>query len=375
MKTTPPFRADHVGSLLRPAEVRVARAERAEGRITAQQLAAIEDRAIERVVAHQEAIGLRSITDGEIRRESWVGDFLSGLDGTTTVLVDDPMSAQGKQRTEAAKPKKTVIVTGEIGFSNHPMLGHFRFVRENTKATPKMTIPAPAMMVSAARNWRQIVSRQAYADINDFYGDLGLAYRKAVKAFYDVGCRYLQFDDVNMAYLCDPNVRAQLKSRGDDPDTLLRTWVDVVNTAISNRPSDMVIATHICRGNFRSSWFASGGYEPIADVLFNQFDYDGYFLEYDSERAGGFEPLRFVPKGKKFVVLGLLTSKTGDLEDKGLIKSRIEAATRYVDLGQLCLSPQCGFSSTEHGNVLAEERQWDKLAEVVEIADEVWSDD
>jgi 5-methyltetrahydropteroyltriglutamate--homocysteine methyltransferase len=285
------------------------------------------------------------------------------------------MSAQGKQRTEAAKPKKTVIVTGEIGFSNHPMLGHFRFVRENTKATPKMTIPAPAMMVSAARNWRQIVSRQAYADINDFYGDLGLAYRKAVKAFYDVGCRYLQFDDVNMAYLCDPNVRAQLKSRGDDPDTLLRTWVDVVNTAISNRPSDMVIATHICRGNFRSSWFASGGYEPIADVLFNQFDYDGYFLEYDSERAGGFEPLRFVPKGKKFVVLGLLTSKTGDLEDKGLIKSRIEAATRYVDLGQLCLSPQCGFSSTEHGNVLAEERQWDKLAEVVEIADEVWSDD
>jgi 5-methyltetrahydropteroyltriglutamate--homocysteine methyltransferase len=374
MKTTPPFRAEHVGSLLRPADVRVARAERAEGKISAQQLAAVEDRAIERVVAHQEAIGLRSITDGEIRRESWAGDFLSGLDGTTTVLLDAPMPAEGQQRAEAAKPMKTAIVTGKIGFSDHPMLGHFRFVSESTKATPKMTIPAPAMMVSASRNWRQIVNREAYADINEFYGDLGLAYRKAVRAFYDVGCRYLQFDDVNLAYFCDPNTRAQLKLRGDDPDALLRTWVEVVNTAISDRPSDMVIATHICRGNFRSSWFASGGYEPIADVLFNQFDYDGYFLEYDSERAGGFEPLRFVPKGKKFVVLGLLTSKTGDLEDKGLIKSRIETATRYVDLGQLCLSPQCGFSSTEHGNVLTEEQQWDKLTEVVEIADEVWGD-
>ena len=375
MNEAQPFRADHVGSLLRPAEVRVARADHSAGRIDAAQLAAIEDRAIERLIARQEALGLKAITDGEVRRESWAADFLCGLEGTTTVLLKPLIAAHGAHEAAAARPMKSATVTAKIGFSaRHPMLQHFRFLREHTRAAAKMTIPAPAMMVSASRDWRQIISTRIYPDIREFYHDLGLAYRQAVQAFYDAGCRYLQFDDVNLAYFCDPNTRAQLQARGDDPDALLKIWVDVVNAAIRGRPADMTIATHICRGNFRSSWFASGGYEPIADALFNQFDYDGYFLEYDSERAGGFEPLRFVPKGRKRVVLGLVTSKTGELEDQRRIRERIEAAARHVALGQLCLSPQCGFASTEHGNLLDEEQQWAKLGEVVQIAREVWKD-
>jgi 5-methyltetrahydropteroyltriglutamate--homocysteine methyltransferase len=346
MNEARPFRADHVGSLLRPAEVGAARADHAAGRIDAAQLAAIEDRAIEHLVARQEALGLKAVTDGEVRRESWAADFLCGLEGTTTVLLKPLIAAHGAHQAAAAQPMKSATVTGKIGFSaRHPMLQHFRFLRERTHAAAKMTIPAPAMMVSASRDWRQIISTSVYPDIREFYHDLGLAYRQAVQAFYDAGCRYLQFDDVNLAYFCDPGTRAQLQARGDDPDTLLKIWVDVVNAAIRGRPADMTIATHICRGNFRSSWFASGGYEPIADVLFNQFDYDGYFLEYDSERAGGFEPLRFVPRGMKRVVLGLVTSKTGELEDRRQIRERIEAAVRHIDLGQLCLSPQCGFAS------------------------------
>jgi 5-methyltetrahydropteroyltriglutamate--homocysteine methyltransferase len=372
MKETPPFRADHVGSLLRPPEIQRARARLAEGKLTHEELVAEEDRAIRRVIAKQESLGLRAITDGELRRATWMGDFLYALEGTSVVTAELPSDPQ-----QGGAPRKTIkipTVTGKIGFTDHPMLEHFRFLRDHTKAMPKLSIPAPAMIVSALRDWRDIVSSDIYPDIGELYHDLGLAYRDAVRAFYDAGCRYLQFDDVNLAYLCDSVSREKLKSRGDDPDAMLGTWVDVVNTAISDRPADLVICTHICRGNFRSRWLAEGGYEPIADALFNELDYNGYFLEYDTDRAGSFEPLRFVPKGRKFIVLGLITTKSGELENRDVIKSRIDEAARFVDIERLCLSPQCGFASTEEGNIITEDEQWAKLGEVVEIAREVWPD-
>jgi 5-methyltetrahydropteroyltriglutamate--homocysteine methyltransferase len=240
--------------------------------------------------------------------------------------------------------------------------------------TAKMTIPSPMMLLSASRNWRQVVERSAYADIHELHSDLGVAYRGAIRAFYDAGCRYLQLDDVNLAYFCDASMREKLQARGDDPDTLLEQCIGVLSAALRDRPADMTITTHICRGNFRSTWFAQGGYEAIAEAIFNRLDYDGYFLEYDTERAGGFEPLRHVPKGRKRIVLGLVTTKAGALEAKDVLKRRVEAASRYVDVSQLCLSPQCGFASTEHGNLLSEEEQWRKLASIVELAREIWPD-
>jgi methionine synthase II (cobalamin-independent) len=368
MADRPPFRADHVGSLLRPPAIKRAWAALDAGTISREELTAIENAAVDRAIRNQEAAGLRSITDGELRRHTWLGDFLTGLAGTATRPVE--IKAPGQ-------PPETIMiptVTGKIAFTDHPMLEHFRYLAARTDRTAKMTIPAPAMLVSALRDWRQIVSSDVYPDIAEFYHDLGLAYRDAVAAFYKAGCRYLQFDDVNLAYLCDSDARARIEARGDDPDRLLQTWVETVNTAIAERPSDMVVTTHICRGNFRSKWLAEGGYEPIADVLFNQYDYDGYFLEYDSERAGGFEPLRFVPAGKKFIALGLITTKNGALERRDTIAARIEAATKYVPLDRLCLSPQCGFASTEEGNLVSEDEQWAKLAAVVEIAAAVWPD-
>jgi 5-methyltetrahydropteroyltriglutamate--homocysteine methyltransferase len=368
MSDKPPFRADHVGSLLRPAAIKQAWADLDAGRISDGTLTEIENAAVERVIRKQEAAGLKSITDGEIRRHTWLGDFLAALDGT----VAKPMQIKAADQTTATIMIPTV--TGKIGFSGHPMLEHFRYLAAHTRATPKMTIPAPAMLVSALRDWRQIVDPAVYPDMREFYHDLGLAYRDAVAAFYAAGCRYLQFDDVNLAYLCDPAARGRITARGDDPDALLATWVETVNTAIAGRPSDMVITTHICRGNFRSTWLAEGGYEPVADVLFNQYDYNGYFLEYDSDRAGGFEPLRFVPDGQKFVVLGLVTTKTGALESKNEIEARIDAASKYVPLERLALSPQCGFASTEEGNVITDDEQWAKLAHVAEISAEIWPD-
>jgi methionine synthase II (cobalamin-independent) len=368
MSDKPPFRADQVGSLLRPPEIRQAWADLDAGKITRDALTAVENAAVERAIARQEAAGLKSITDGEIRRHTWLGDFLLALDGTLAKPVE--IRAANQETATIMIP----TVTGKIGFSGHPMLEHFRYLAAHTKRTPKMTIPAPAMLVSALRDWRQIVDRDVYPEMSEFYHDLGLAYRDAVAAFYAAGCRYLQFDDVNLAYLCDPAARARIEARGDDPDALLETWVETVNAAIEGRPDDLVITTHICRGNFRSTWLAEGGYEPVADVLFNQYDYNGYFLEYDSDRAGGFEPLRFVPDGRKFIVLGLITTKTGALEDKGEIVARVEAASKYVPLERLCLSPQCGFASTEEGNIITADEQWAKLAHVVELAAEIWSD-
>ena len=364
-RTTPPFRADHVGSLLRPAPLKEARARRDRGEITSADLTAIEDAAIERVVARQEAIGLRSATDGEFRRAMWHFDFLERLDGVESFRADHGIAFKGGIETQP----KGLRVVGKLGFSGHPMLDHFRFLQSRTHATAKMTIPSPSVL--HFRGGRRAVSAAIYPDMDDFYHDLGQAYRGAVQAFGEAGCRYLQLDEVNLAYLCDPEQRQILRERGDDPDRLPAVYADMINTAISGRPDGMRITMHLCRGNFRSSWIAQGGYEPIAELLFQKIGVDGYFMEFDSERAGGFDPLRFVPKGKT-VVLGLVTSKSGALESSDDLQRRIEAAAKFVDIDQLCLSPQCGFASTEEGNSLTEDEQWAKLGRIVEVAEKVW---
>ena len=373
MKSFGPYRADQVGSLLRPVAVRQARAARAGGTMSADELKAIEDLAVREVVAHQEALGLRAVTDGETRRENWSLDFFAALGGVKVAEMETAPRAHG-----SAAPVSTVLkvarVVDRISLGDHPMIDHFRFLKSVTKVTPKITVPAPTMIVSASRDWRHIVDRSIYPDLDSFLEDMGRVYREFMMALYAEGCRYLQLDDVNMSYLCDQTMRAQIAARGDDPDRLLQSWVRVLNSVITARPADMTMTTHVCRGNFRSAWFAQGGYEPVADALLNQLDYDGYFLEYDSDRAGGFEPLRLLPKGQKRVVLGLITTKTGVLEDSDLIRSRVEAATEFAPIEQLCLSPQCGFASHEDGNLLSEAEQWDKLGRVAELAREIWPD-
>ena len=364
-RTTPPFRADHVGSLLRTAPLKEARARREKNEISAAELKEAEDRAISEIIGRQEDIGLRAVTDGEFRRAFWNYDFLGGLPGVEAYLGERKIKFQG------VNPKPMMLrVTGKLGtFSGHPMLEHFKYVKEHTRAAPKMTIPSPSSL--HFRYGRDAVPESIYRDMNEFYRDLGQAYRKTVRAFADAGCRYLQLDEVNFAYLCDPKLRAQVANRGDDPNTLPAIYAGMINAAMSDIPSDMTIAMHLCRGNFQSTFVASGGYEPVAEILFNTINVHGYFMEYDSDRAGGFAPLRFVPKGK-MVVLGLVTSKSGALESKDDLKRRIDQAARFIDLDQLCLSPQCGFASTEEGNILAEDEQWAKLRMIVEVADEVW---
>jgi 5-methyltetrahydropteroyltriglutamate--homocysteine methyltransferase len=362
---SPPFRADHVGSLLRPAALKEARARRERGEIEAQDFRAIEDRAIEDVIAKQAATGLQSATDGEFRRSMWHFDFLERLDGVESFHTDHGIAFKGGIETQA----KGLRVTGKIGFSTHPMLDHFRFLKAHTRATPKMTIPSPSVL--HFRGGRRAVNPAVYPDMDEFYHDLGEAYRGAVEAFAAAGCRYLQLDEVNLAYLCDEEQRQILRDRGDDPDRLPGIYADMINRAIGSRPSDMVITMHLCRGNFRSSWIAQGGYEPIAEILFQKIGANAYFMEFDTERAGGFDPLRLLPKNKQ-VVLGLVTSKQGSLESKEELKRRIGDAAKYVALDQLCLSPQCGFASTEEGNLLAEDEQWAKLSRIVDVAGEVW---
>jgi 5-methyltetrahydropteroyltriglutamate--homocysteine methyltransferase len=365
--TAPPFRADHVGSLLRPPALRAARARRAAGEIADAQLAKTEDAEIEKIVRRQESIGLRVATDGEFRRYSWNTDFLANLDGAETVEVPLPLP-DGRIATYRA-PR----IAGKVGFTHHPMIGHFAFLAGIAKATPKLSIPSPSMMISLLRDWRVSVSEAAYPDRDAFCRDLAAAYKAAVGAFAASGCRYLQLDDCNLAYLCDPAHCEKIRARGDDPKAMLDLFIAMTNAAIAGRPAGMVVSTHICRGNFRSTWLAQGGYEPVAEAMFNRMDVDAFFLEYDSERAGGFEPLRFVPKGKQ-IVLGLVTTKAEAREPKDLLKRRIDQAAKYVDIGQLCLSPQCGFASTEEGNIVAEDAQWAKLALVVETAREVWGE-
>ena len=361
----PPFRADHVGSLLRPAALRQARERRRRGEITAAELGQLEDEEIRRVIARQEAVGLAAVTDGEFRRSFWHIDFLEGLNGVESYEGERAIRFQGPQ------PRPVLLrVAGKLGgFTSHPMLEHFRFVRDHARVLAKMTIPSPSAL--HFRYGRQAIASTIYPRMEDFYRDLGETYRQVVRAFADAGCRYLQFDEVNLAYLCDPQLRQQISDRGEDPEQLPAIYASVINAAIADAPADLTLTMHLCRGNFRSSFVASGGYEPIAELLFNTIGVHGYFMEYDSERAGGFEPLRFVPR-HKIVVLGLVTTKSGALESRDDLKRRIEQASQFLDLDQLALSPQCGFASTEEGNLLAEEAQWAKLRMVVEVAREVW---
>ncbi|HET6183267.1 MAG TPA: 5-methyltetrahydropteroyltriglutamate--homocysteine S-methyltransferase [Acetobacteraceae bacterium] len=364
-RARPPFRADHVGSLLRPRELAEARAARKSGRLQAAELRAIEDRCIARAIAKQEEIGLRAATDGEYRRAYWHYDFASALDGVEIYEPEQKIAFKGATLAHALR------VTGKIAYRRPIMVDDFRFLAGQVKtALPKQTIPSPSVV--HFRGGRGAIDKAAYPELEPFFADLGEAYHHAVRAFADAGCRYLQLDEVYIAYLCDPRQVEGLKARGEHVEGLLGIYANLINRAIAGKSPEMTVSMHLCRGNFRSTWVAEGGYEPVAEVLFNQINADAYFMEYDSDRAGGFEPLRFVPRGDKIVVLGLITSKTGVLESKDELKRRIEQASKYLPLEQLALSPQCGFASTEEGNLLTEEQQWAKLRRCVEVAEEVW---
>ncbi|MEA2960070.1 MAG: 5-methyltetrahydropteroyltriglutamate--homocysteine methyltransferase [Alphaproteobacteria bacterium] len=364
-RTKAPFRADHVGSFLRPAALKEARAKREQGAITAAELKAVEDREVEKIIKKQQEIGLKLATDGEFRRSWWHFDFLGMLDGVELYESDQGIQFRGVQ-TKA----QSLRIVGKVGFSNHPMLEHFKFLKAHTSVLPKMTIPAPPVL--HFRLAKDGIKKDVYPDLDGFFHDLGQAYKQAVKGFYDAGCRYLQFDDTVWAYLCSQEELRKARERMSNVDQLQGIYARVINAALEGKPADMTITTHVCRGNFRSTWISEGGYEPVAETLLGKVNYDGYFLEYDSDRAGGFEPLRFLPKGNKAVVLGLVTSKSGTLEKKDDVKRRIDEAAKFAPLEQFCLSPQCGFASTEEGNVLAEEEQWAKLRMIKELADEVW---
>jgi len=364
MTSNLPFRAEHVGSLLRPECLKVARAQREAGGITSSQLADVEDQAIQSLISKQESIGLRDITDGEFRRAFWHLDFMGGLNGVQLYPSEQGIQFKGGQ-TKAMGLR----VIGKISPAPHYMIEHWKFVAAHTRQTAKAMIPSPTVL--HYRGGRKAIDPEVYPTMEEFYHDLGQAYKRVVSDFGQAGCRYLQLDEVNFAYLCDDQQRKMLRDRGDDPDQLPSTYANLINTAISGRTDGMCIAMHLCRGNFKSMWIASGGYEPVADVLFNQLNIDAYFLEWDSDRAGGLEPLRLVPKNKR-VVLGLVTSKVGELEGKDFIKRRLDEAARFIDLDQVSLSPQCGFASTEEGNLLTEEQQWAKLRLIVEVAEELW---
>jgi 5-methyltetrahydropteroyltriglutamate--homocysteine methyltransferase len=361
----PPFRADHVGSLLRPPALREARAARAAGTMTAGALRDIEDAAIRDAIAEQKAIGLQAVTDGEYRRAFWHFDFLARLGGVEMYEADQGIQFKGGQ-TKAYGLK----VTAPIRYTDHPFVADYAFVHANAGgAAPKITIPSPSVL--HFRGGRRAVDSHAYPDMEGFFADLGDAYAAAVGDFAAAGCRYLQLDEVNIAYLCDPEQIARLKARGEKTEGLLAQYAALINRAIASRPADMFVSMHLCRGNFRSMHIAQGGYDPVAEALFNAIHVDCYFMEYDDERSGSFAPLRFLPKGKT-VVLGLVTSKHGELESKDMLKRRIEEAAKHAPIEQLAISPQCGFASTEEGNLLSVEQQWAKLRLCVEVAQEVW---
>lgn len=365
----PPYRADHVGSLLRPPELLRARARFAQGELSAEGLAEVEDEAIRSVVAKQEAIGLGAATDGEFRRSSWHMDFIYELGGIERTEGTIAVDFRNERETLSFTPSG-LAVTGRVHL-DHPIFAEaFRFLASVvTTATPKLTIPSPSMV--HYRGGRAAINPQVYPDLEEFWTDLSAAYRAEVAALGELGCTYLQFDDTSLAYLNDPAQRAFIASQGGDPDHQHEIYIDTINAAISDRPSSMAITTHTCRGNYRSSWAAEGGYDFVAEAVFGRLDVDGFFLEYDDARSGGFEPLRFVPKGKR-VVLGLVTTKRGQLERKDDLKRRIDEAARFVPLEQLCLSPQCGFSSTVEGNALTIDQQFAKLELVVEVAQDIW---
>ena len=360
----PPFHADHVGSLLRPQRLLDARAQRKAGEITADELRAVEDACIVDVVKLQEDAGLQVITDGEFRRTYWHFDFFEGFDGFELGPPLDMGTFKG-----ASEAVPSAQVTGKLGRSKPIMVDHFTYVAGLSDRTAKISVPGPSMM--HFRAGRDGISEEVYPDLDAFWDDLTAAYRIELGDMAANGARYIQLDDISYAYLCDANIRAKLESDGADPDALALTYAEALNASIRDLPDDVVTGIHMCRGNFQSTWAASGGYEPVAEAVFNTVKADALFMEYDSDRAGGFEPLRFVPDDK-VVVLGLVTTKTPALEPKDALKRRIDEASQYVDLERLCLSPQCGFSSTHHGNKISEDDEIAKLRLIVEVADEVW---
>jgi len=367
VRQKPPFRADHVGSFLRPKKLLDAREQHKAGTLSASALRAVEDEAIRQIVRFQEDLGLRGITDGEFRRTYFHIDFLTRLSGVTTKGGINVSFHSAGGNVDFAPP--VMHVTGKVRHDVPIQRADFEFLRSVTKRTPKVTIPSPTML--HFRGGRGAISRDAYPDLDAFYADVAQAYRDEIADLAAGGCTYLQLDDTNLAYLCDEKMREGARQRGDDPDELPRRYARLINAAIEKRPADMTVCVHLCRGNFKSAWAAEGGYEPVAQVLFNELAVDGYFLEYDDARSGDFAPLSHVPKGKT-VVLGLVSTKIGQLESKDDLKRRVDAAAKLVPLDQLCLSPQCGFSSTVHGNDIAFESQSAKLKLVVETAREIW---
>ncbi len=367
----PPFRADHVGSLLRPKEVHQARDEFAKGLITAADLKRVEDEAIREVIRMQGEVGLKSATDGELRRTSWHMDFIYQLGGIEKVRDDTIRVAFHNKDKNYEWAPPSAHVTSAITLPKTIFADAFSFVRDNVSAgqTAKLTIPSPSMV--HYRGGRDAISADVYPDLGQFWDDLSVAYGQELTQLYDLGCRYLQLDDTSLAYINDPVQRDHIKNIGGDPLHQHETYIATINKALAGRPADMAITTHMCRGNNQSMWAAEGGYDFVADSLFNKLDVDGFFCEWDDERSGSFEPLRYLPKGKH-VVLGVVTSKRGELESKDFIKRRVEEAAKYTDIDQLCLSTQCGFSSTSEGNDLTQQQQWDKLRLIVEVAEEIW---
>jgi 5-methyltetrahydropteroyltriglutamate--homocysteine methyltransferase len=368
MRTTPPFRADHVGSLLRPKEVLQAREDFKQGKIAAPQLRGVEDAAIRKAVKMQEDIGLQSVTDGEMRRGSWHMDFLYQVGGVAK--TQDNLKVQFRNEQGVIEFTPAALRVNSKLKLDKPIFGDdFAFLKSVAKATPKLTIPSPSMM--HYRGGRAAIDAGVYPDLEPFWEDLGRVYGEEMQALAKLGCTYLQLDDTSLAYLNDPNQREHVTHLGGDGASQHLTYIRLINSALARKPAHMTVCTHMCRGNFRSSWVASGGYDHVAEALFTQLKVDGFFLEYDDARSGGFEPLRFVPKGK-LVVLGLITTKKGALEKTDDLKRRIDQASKFVPLDQICLSPQCGFSSTVEGNALTLDEQIAKLALVVETAREVW---
>jgi 5-methyltetrahydropteroyltriglutamate--homocysteine methyltransferase len=371
MASRPPYRADHVGSYLRPQRLVAAREAFFAGKLASDTLRQVEDECIVEVVSAQENVGLRGITDGEFRRTYFHVDFLEKLAGVSVSYGEFVAKFRKDDGSEVGFRPPTMHVDGPVHHDVSIQGADFDFLKAHTSETPKVCIPAPSML--HFRGGRRAISETVYPDLERFYEDLTAAYRAEIADLAGRGCRYLQLDDTNLAYLCDPAIRESTKARGDDPDQLTRLYCRLVNDSIRDRPADMTISVHLCRGNFKSAWVAQGGYDPVAEILLNEMAIDGFFLEYDDERSGDFAPLRFTPKGK-MIVLGLMSSKSAIIEPKDDLKKRIEEASRYVPLDQCGLSHQCGFSSTAHGNDLSEADQWKKLARTVEVAREVWGE-
>jgi 5-methyltetrahydropteroyltriglutamate--homocysteine methyltransferase len=369
-RTTAPFRADHVGSLLRPPELRQARADHSAGKIDDAALTAVEDTAIAEVIQLQRDVGLQDATDGEFRRASWHMDFIYQLGGVTKVVDNDLKVQFHNKDGDIEFAPASMVIDGKISLEHTIFADAYTYLAEHADGvTPKLTIPSPSMV--HYRGGRAAIDASVYPDVEGFWNDLVDAYADEVARLGELGCTYLQFDDTSLAYLNDPNQREHVREIGGDPEHQHEAYIRYINRALAQRPEGMSVTTHMCRGNFRSSWVAEGGYDFVAEALFNELEVDGFFMEWDDARSGGFEPLRFVPKGK-VVVLGLVTTKSPELESKDDLKRRIEEAAKYVDLDQLCLSPQCGFSSTEEGNALTIADQEAKLRLVVETAQEVW---